>query len=92
MPLTGIVITFLPDTGFGFIQTDDAWGPSIRFHINQCDAASLSEGDKVTFDKLWDDPSPCSPAVNVEVVSKLVNGIRKLVVPDLGLKRKCPQP
>jgi CspA family cold shock protein len=73
--------------GFGFITPDDG-GEDIFIHIQQCNGAeSLSKGDKVTFDKAWNDLNGIrSPAVNVEVVR------RRMLVPKLKLKlkRKCP--
>jgi CspA family cold shock protein len=69
MALTGTVKKFMEDKGFGFIAPNDG-GEDIFIHIKQCHGAErLSEGDKVTFDKVWKDLGGFrSPGTNCSVV------------------------
>mmetsp|Transcript_47002 Transcript_47002/g.132611 ORF Transcript_47002/g.132611 Transcript_47002/m.132611 type:complete len:96 (+) Transcript_47002:98-385(+) len=55
MASTGTVKKYMDDKGFGFIVPDEG-GEDVFIHIKQCNGAeSLSEGDRVSFDKAWND-------------------------------------
>jgi CspA family cold shock protein len=93
MSLTGTVKNFMVDKGFGFISPDDG-GEEIFIHIQQCNGAeSLSEGDKVTFDKAWNGircPAASQPSRQRPAVPGLRSPAVNVVVQSR--KGKCPAP
>mmetsp|Transcript_2699 Transcript_2699/g.5822 ORF Transcript_2699/g.5822 Transcript_2699/m.5822 type:complete len:110 (+) Transcript_2699:70-399(+) len=55
MASTGTVKKFVEEKGFGFITPDEG-GEDVFIHLRQCNGAErLNEGDRVSYDLVWND-------------------------------------
>ncbi len=67
--MTGTVKKFMEDKGFGFITPDEG-GDDVFIHIEQCNGATtLSEGDQVSYDSVWNDRKGKMQGDNCTVIS-----------------------